>query len=695
MNSESYHHLDRDLSSVAPSPAHFRLSLLNFDAPLQANCDSHTEILSRCCTNPASDALCTGQPHFTICNYSIGLICHFDSHQEGARVTDLTEGAKTTGLTDQTAKGSIRSFLQVLDYGMSSGLPSTTRQAQAILSAKKAICRKSPPHIHIRDPSLMALFIFSFQGSGLLCVSPSVIQYNHTVPASSTLHTPNANRVQYARRSGAALLGHYLGPSFVCSIYSYFVLRISHPGPLSSVYKYTRVVPVAVTQYPISHPMMSLSVSSFPEPSKLAINSKWEGATSSKSRRCFFGTLFSKGSGSFLKGVRQLEKTHVKDSVVHPVGGAAASPSRDHSSPSQSSILGPNIVIDIIAIPDTDDSLATPTSHDVSASYPDAKVASSPLVATTPLPPLVAAEHDPATLARVFTKAPHLPRPPSAPGVRAHTSFKDKNTPSPAKVPHLTVPDADVEQRNPQSHTLFNLKSSSTVSLVGSSEQGRVPEALPPVRGRCKSETATSRAASTSPGGPRKSKRKGKAASPRVSPPGVSTQARSRSDVLHEGAQRGLRQNDIGASSTHQRTPSDQSSTSSTLVGQTPLLVPPLLSVHISHMRSGSRPTPTLLSSHRLPKTPSPIRAARTMPVLKSTPPPLPDRPTITITMSDEDGTAPPPRTRPAQQLPPPHVPLITSDSDPTVDSDPAGSGARSAAPSFLAHESPQSPRSR
>jgi hypothetical protein len=77
--------------------------------------------------------------------------------------------------------------------------------------------------------------------------------------------------------------------------------------------------------------------------------------------------------------------------------------------------------------------------------------------------------------------------------------------------------------------------------------------------------------------------------------------------------------------------------------------------------------------------------------VPKSAPPPLPDRPTITITRSDEDGTATP-RTRPAQLLlpPPPHA-LVTSDSDSTVDSDSAGPGARSAAPSFLTHELPRS----
>ncbi|KAI0252904.1 hypothetical protein BJV78DRAFT_253446 [Lactifluus subvellereus] len=447
---------------------------------------------------------------------------------------------------------------------------------------------------------------------------------------------------------------------------------------------------------------MSLSVSSFPEPSKLAIS-----PTSPKSRRRFFGTLFSKGSAPFLKGVRQLGKLYVKGSVIHPVDGAAASPSRDHSSTSRSSVLGPNIVIDIIAVPDSGDCLATPTSHDVPAPHPTAKVASLPLISPTPLPTLAAAEHGPATLARVLTKAPHLLRPPSPLGDRAHSS--PKNTLSPAKELDLTVPNANVAQRDPQSRTLFNLKSSSTVSLVGSSGQGRVPEALPPVRARCKSDTATSRTASASPGDSWKKKGKGKGASPRVSPgvnPAASdgVQARSHSEVLPQrtsgesfsSQQRWPRQNETRASTHRRTTSSDGSSTSSTLVGQSkesPLLAPRLLSVHISHMRSGSRPTPALSSSHRFPKTVPPIRAARAAPVPKSAPP-LPDYPTVTV--SDEDGKAPASSSsspmRPAQlppPPPPPHAP-VTSDSGLAVDS--AGPGARSAPPSFLVTGPPDLP---
>ena len=111
---------------------------------------------------------------------------------------------------------------------------------------------------------------------------------------------------------------------------------------------------------------MSLSVSSFPvAPPKPVPQPKWQVISSLKTSGRYLGTLLSKRSVPFVKGIGHFTKTHVKGSITRQCSKVSRSRSifKHHAS----SIRSSSVVIDITPI-SNDDQWSSPRSSDVNAS---------------------------------------------------------------------------------------------------------------------------------------------------------------------------------------------------------------------------------------------------------------------------------------------------------------------------------------
>ncbi|KAH9962259.1 hypothetical protein BC827DRAFT_1155085 [Russula dissimulans] len=131
---------------------------------------------------------------------------------------------------------------------------------------------------------------------------------------------------------------------------------------------------------------MSLSVSSFPgaPQKKLPHRQTWQGVPPPERKRGFSCPRINLPSVSLLKGIRRLARAYVKADVIHqPV---SVPPSRSQRprplSLSRSSIRPSSIVIDIIAVPHDDGS-----SPSVKSSYVDA-TGLDPIIELSSSPPL-------------------------------------------------------------------------------------------------------------------------------------------------------------------------------------------------------------------------------------------------------------------------------------------------------------------
>lgn len=184
--------------------------------------------------------------------------------------------------------------------------------------------------------------------------------------------------------------------------------------------------------FPPNSQTMSLSVSSFPEPSaKPPHHQKRQKRPPSESenKRAFFGTLLSKGSVPFLKRIRHFAKVNmnVKGSVFHHQQHhpekVSPSRSRHPSSVAASPIKSSGIVIDLIAVPHNGEYFPSSKSDEADATSVDALREPWPLPPTTPaaLPFPSVTSYVSATPPPTFTTEDPTSRPPLQSGVQPPT----------------------------------------------------------------------------------------------------------------------------------------------------------------------------------------------------------------------------------------------------------------------------------
>lgn len=234
---------------------------------------------------------------------------------------------------------------------------------------------------------------------------------------------------------------------------------------------------------------MSLSVSSFPEaPPKLVRQPKWQVTPSLKSSGRFLGTLLSKRSVPFLKGIGHFAKTHVKESIIRQRANVSRSRSI-FKHRSRSSIQSSSIVIDITPISNNDKYFSARSSDvDASSLNPTIEISLSPTISPAALstPTLTAAQDIPAISPRDPVKSPYQSSVQSLNGDGAHTH--ETVIQHPAKE-HEEITSADSEPHDPQTPD-----SEMTTSLPISTSPTTQPLTIIPVpstEGRRRSSSAS------------------------------------------------------------------------------------------------------------------------------------------------------------------------------------------------------------
>ena len=258
---------------------------------------------------------------------------------------------------------------------------------------------------------------------------------------------------------------------------------------------------------------MSLSVSSFPEPSaKPPHHQKQQKPPPSETenKRAFFGTLLSKGSVPFLKRIRHFAKVNmnVKGSVFHQQQHhpekVSPSRSRHPSSVAASPIKASGIVIDLIAVPHNGEYFPSSKSDEDDATSVDALREPWPLPPITPaaLPFPSATNYVSATPTPTLTTDDPTSQPPSRNGVQPPT----KNAPvvdnskyhnSRASAPSANPPAKLSRQRSramtsPTSTTVPPFcVTVTTVSPTSHSPTAQLPAAPTPTEGRARSRSVS------------------------------------------------------------------------------------------------------------------------------------------------------------------------------------------------------------
>ena len=255
---------------------------------------------------------------------------------------------------------------------------------------------------------------------------------------------------------------------------------------------------------------MSLSVSSFPEaPPKLVRQPKWQVTSSLKSSGRLLGTLLSKRSVAFLKGIGHFTKTHVKGSIIRQRAKVSRSLSvfKHHSSLSRSSIRSSTTVIDITPISNTDKYFSAISSDvDASSLNPTIEISLSPTISPTALSTPTAAKDIPAISPTDTVKAPYQSSVQSSVGDSAHAR---ETVVHPAKEHEEVTSDSEPHNPQPPDYEITtplpifpSLTTQSLAVPVPSAEGRRRPhsasagvkvsatETVPQTRPRYKSETA-------------------------------------------------------------------------------------------------------------------------------------------------------------------------------------------------------------
>jgi hypothetical protein len=331
---------------------------------------------------------------------------------------------------------------------------------------------------------------------------------------------------------------------------------------------------------------MSLSVSSFPEaPPKLARHPKWHETISLKNNGRFLGTLLSKRPMPCLnlKGIGHFAKAHVKGNIIHHRVNVPLSRFKHPSPHSRSSIRASSIVIDIIPIPNNDECFYT--SSDVDGSSLD------PSIDLFPSPPICPPALSTSSTVKVRPQAHEK-------GVQ-HPAREQEEVASVVydSEPHnsqASDSESTITPPIPPSQTTQPLAPPSTVgrhrwhSASAGAKAASATETAPPTRPRHKSETEIGlrRPTTSSPDDASASEGKGRGKDPK--------QRRARSSASSKSA------GTIQAAE-FPAVPS-----------------PPLPSVHMLSMRSGSRPS---AHHHLLPGGGRPSGRPSTAPQLQSFPP--------------------------------------------------------------------------
>ncbi|KAF8500267.1 hypothetical protein F5888DRAFT_1801813 [Russula emetica] len=369
---------------------------------------------------------------------------------------------------------------------------------------------------------------------------------------------------------------------------------------------------------------MSLSVSSFPEaPPKLVRQPKWKVTLKSSGR--FLGTLLSKRSVPFLKGIGRFAKTHVKESIIRQCANVSRSRSisKHHSTLSRSSIRSSSIVIDITPISNNDKYFSARYSDvDASSLNPTIEISLSPTISPAALSTPTAAKDIPAISPTDTVKAPYQSSVQSLVGDSAHAHetvvqhpAKEHEEVASDSEPHdPQPPDSEITTLLPISSSLTT--QSLTVPGVPSTEGRRrshsasagvkasATETVSPTRPRYRSETAidlprhltTTSPSDDPPSSEGKDSSRGENPIPQ-SPATGSTHISESTCMKKEREQR---------SETISKRARPRSGTFSKSTGSNKAVESPLLSAHMLNMRSaGCRLS---ANSHR-PSTAPPLQS--------------------------------------------------------------------------------------
>jgi hypothetical protein len=372
---------------------------------------------------------------------------------------------------------------------------------------------------------------------------------------------------------------------------------------------------------------MSLSVSSFPEaPPKPVPQPKWQVITSLKSSGRQLGTLLSKRSVPFVKGIGHFAKTHVKGSIIRQRAKVSRSRSifKHHSSLSRSS----SIVIDITPISNNDKFSARSVDVDASSSSlnPTIEISLSPATSEAALSTPTAAKDIPAISSADPVKASYQSSVQSLVGDSAHAHKLSQTVVQHPEKEHEEVASDDSEPHDaqpPDSEITTPLPISpslTTQSLavpVLSTEVHRrslsasagvkasATETGSPTLPRHKSETAIGlpRTTMTPSGDPSSSEGKGSSSrgeNPIPQPPVTGSTHTSESTSMKKRRQQ-QQPETISKRARARSGPSNKSAGSNEAVES-----PPLLNAHMLSMRSvGSRLS---ANSHR-PSTAPPLQS--------------------------------------------------------------------------------------
>jgi hypothetical protein len=362
---------------------------------------------------------------------------------------------------------------------------------------------------------------------------------------------------------------------------------------------------------------MSLSVSSFPEaPPKLVRQPKWQVIPSLKSSGRHLGTLLSKRSVSFLKGIGHFAKTHVKGSITRQRAKVSRCRSifKHHSSLSRSSIRASSTVIDITPISNNDECFSARSSVvDTSSLNPTIEISLSPTISPAALSTPTAAKDIPAVSPTDTVKAPYQSSVQSlvGDGEHAHETVVQRPAKEHEEVasdsePHdPQPPDSEITTPLPispslttQSHTIPvpSTEGRRRSHSASAGVKASATEMVPPTRPRHKSETAIGHTTMTPSDDSSSSERKhsSRAENPIPQPPATGSTHTSESTSVKK--QRQQRHETI---SKRDRL---RSSASSKSTGSNKAVELPPLSSHMLSMRSaGSRLS---ANSYRLSTTP-------------------------------------------------------------------------------------------
>ena len=388
--------------------------------------------------------------------------------------------------------------------------------------------------------------------------------------------------------------------------------------------------------------IMSLSVSSFPEaPPKLVQEPKWQVTSSLKSSGRYLGTLLSKRSVPFLKGIGHLSKTHVKRSIIRQRAKVSRSLSifKYHSSLSRSSIRSSTTVIDITPISNNDKYFpARGSDVDASSLNLTIEISLSPTISPVALSTPTAAKDIPAISPTDTVKAPYQPSVRSLVGDSAHAHgtvvqnpAKEREEVASDSEPHdpqhldseITTPLPISPSLTPQSHTVPvpSAEGRRRSHSVSAGVKTSATETVPPTRPRYKSETAIGlpRIATITPSDvPLSSEGKDsrRSENPILQPPVTDSTSTHTSDSTSTKTQHHQRRETIS------KRARARSGASSKSTGGNKAVESPPLSAHILNTRSaGSRLS---ANSHRSSQSttppPQPFSSSTTALVPKSSP---------------------------------------------------------------------------